>query len=120
MFEFPLRFPGQYADKETGLNYNDARDYSAQLGRYIESDPLESRAASIHTPTLVIGHWSTSTPWAWSIGKASSAAVEQSLEWPAQSSGLILRRNASATEESESRVLQVRWLEELAQRPLRT
>jgi RHS repeat-associated protein len=32
-----LRFPGQYFDAETGLNYNIARDYSAVLGRYIEA-----------------------------------------------------------------------------------
>jgi RHS repeat-associated protein len=39
-FEFPLRFPGQYADKETHLYYNYHRDYDALLGRYIESDPI--------------------------------------------------------------------------------
>jgi RHS repeat-associated protein len=37
-FEFPMRFPGQYADKETGLVYNIARDYAPDTGRYIESD----------------------------------------------------------------------------------
>ena len=26
-FELPIRFPGQYADKETNLNYNYSRDY---------------------------------------------------------------------------------------------
>jgi len=39
-FEFPLRFPGQYADKETNLFYNYFRDYDAVLGRYVQSDPL--------------------------------------------------------------------------------
>ncbi len=39
-FEFPLRYPGQYADKETNLFYNLTRDYDAALGRYIESDVL--------------------------------------------------------------------------------
>jgi len=34
-----LRFPGQYFDSETGLNYNYFRDYNAMIGRYIESDP---------------------------------------------------------------------------------
>ncbi|QGM46566.1 RHS repeat-associated core domain-containing protein [Methylocystis heyeri] len=37
---FNLRFPGQFADGETGLNYNGARDYDPTSGRYIESDPI--------------------------------------------------------------------------------
>ena len=35
-----LRFPGQYYDAETGLNYNYYRDYNPVIGRYVESDPL--------------------------------------------------------------------------------
>jgi RHS repeat-associated protein len=37
---FNLRFPGQFADGETGLNYNYFRDYDPTTGRYIESDPI--------------------------------------------------------------------------------
>jgi RHS repeat-associated protein len=37
---FNLRFPGQYFDSETGLNYNYFRDYEAGTGRYVESDPV--------------------------------------------------------------------------------
>lgn len=37
---YQLRFPGQYADKETGKNYNYFRDYDPAIGRYIESDPI--------------------------------------------------------------------------------
>jgi RHS repeat-associated protein len=39
-FVYNLRFPGQYADAETGLNYNMARDYNPAIGRYVESDPV--------------------------------------------------------------------------------
>jgi len=42
-FEFPMRFPGQYADRETNLAYNIFRDYSAESGRYAESDPIGLR-----------------------------------------------------------------------------
>jgi RHS repeat-associated protein len=38
-FDLPLRFPGQYKDRETGLYYNYFRHYDAGLGRYIEADP---------------------------------------------------------------------------------
>ena len=42
-FEFPFRFPGQYADKETNLAYNYFRDYDPSLGIYKESDPIGLR-----------------------------------------------------------------------------
>ncbi len=38
-----LRFPGQYADAESGLSYNYFRDYDSAIGRYVESDPLGLR-----------------------------------------------------------------------------
>jgi RHS repeat-associated protein len=39
-FDFPLRFPGQFFDRETGNFYNAARDYWSDGGRYLESDPI--------------------------------------------------------------------------------
>jgi RHS repeat-associated protein len=39
-FDFPLRFPGQYFDRETSLSYNYYRDYDSSVGRYVESDPM--------------------------------------------------------------------------------
>ena len=36
----PLRFPGQYADPETGLHYNFHRHYDPTTGRYTSSDPI--------------------------------------------------------------------------------
>jgi RHS repeat-associated protein len=38
-----LRFPGQYYDAETGLNYNYFRDYNPVIGRYVEKDPIGQR-----------------------------------------------------------------------------
>jgi len=43
-FVYNLRFPGQYADTETGLNYNMRRDYDPAVGRYVESDPIGLKA----------------------------------------------------------------------------
>ncbi|MFD8463152.1 RHS repeat-associated core domain-containing protein [Streptomyces antimycoticus] len=36
----PLRFPGQYADPETGLHYNLFRYYDPETARYLTPDPL--------------------------------------------------------------------------------
>jgi RHS repeat-associated protein len=39
-FEFNLRYPGQTADKESGLFYNYFRSYSPTTGRYSQPDPI--------------------------------------------------------------------------------
>ena len=39
-FTFNLRVPGQYADRESNLNYNTYRDYEPETGRYVQSDPI--------------------------------------------------------------------------------
>ena len=36
----PLRYAGQYADRETGLHYNLFRYYDPQVGRFIVQDPI--------------------------------------------------------------------------------
>jgi RHS repeat-associated protein len=41
--EFNLRFPGQYYDKYSGVNYNYFRDYDPSLGRFVQSDPIGLR-----------------------------------------------------------------------------
>ena len=39
-FTYPLRFPGQYYDQETGLHYNIHRYYDPRTGRYTSFDPI--------------------------------------------------------------------------------
>ncbi|UMZ10637.1 RHS repeat protein [Pseudomonas sp. MPFS] len=39
----PLRFPGQLYDAQTQLSYNYYRDYDANLGRYVQRDPIGLR-----------------------------------------------------------------------------
>ncbi|WP_198086381.1 RHS repeat-associated core domain-containing protein [Variovorax sp. E3] len=38
--KFNLRYPGQYADEESGLFYNGFRTYDPRVGRYTQSDPI--------------------------------------------------------------------------------
>lgn len=55
----PLRFPGQYHDEETGLNYNYFRYYDPASGGYASPDPIGLGAGPNHhayvtNPTCVI------------------------------------------------------------------
>jgi RHS repeat-associated protein len=43
-----LRFPGQYFDSETGLQYNYHRDYDPGTGRYVEADPIGIQQGGNH------------------------------------------------------------------------
>jgi RHS repeat-associated protein len=36
----PVRLQGQYADEETGLSYNRARQFDSSAGRFVSSDPI--------------------------------------------------------------------------------
>ncbi|MFE7601143.1 DUF6531 domain-containing protein [Streptomyces sp. NPDC057494] len=57
----PLRFPGQYFDPETGLNYNHFRHYDPEVARYLTCDPLGLAPAAnpftyVHNPHTWTDH----------------------------------------------------------------
>ena len=54
-YSLNMRFPGQYFDVESGLNYNVNRDYEAATGRFVQSDPI-GPLAGLQTYTYV---WSS-------------------------------------------------------------
>ena len=54
-FSFNLRFPGQYYDAETALNYKYFRDYDPATGGYVESDPI-GLGGGINTYAYVRGN----------------------------------------------------------------
>lgn len=55
----PLRFPGQYADAETGLHYNYFRYYDPETACYLSQDPLGLKPAP--NPSAYVRH-----PGTWS------------------------------------------------------
>jgi RHS repeat-associated protein len=55
-FVYNPRFPGQYFDAETELNYNYARDYDPATGRYIQADPLGLAGGSYTTYAYADGN----------------------------------------------------------------
>jgi len=70
-FDFPLRFPGQYFDQETGLAHNVNRDYDSGVGRFVQSDPI---GLSSGMNTYAYAH-SNSLLYVDPDGKASTIAM---------------------------------------------
>jgi RHS repeat-associated protein len=56
--ECPIRFPGQWADEESGLHYNRFRYYEAQSGRFVSADPIGLLGSlNIHAYALNPVNW---------------------------------------------------------------
>ena len=51
-----LRFPGQYFDVESGLNYNYFRDYNPVVGRYVQADPIGIKRGKNHLYVYVLSN----------------------------------------------------------------
>lgn len=70
----PLRFPGQYEDRETGLCYNRYRYYDPDAGLYISPDPL-GLVGGLHAylygtdPLLWLDPWGLAYARSYSLGE---------------------------------------------------
>jgi len=95
-FEFNLRFPGQYFDKETNAHYNYFRDFDPTLGRYVQSDPIGLRgglATYAYVQGSPIGHTDRNglirdTMW----GKIWEFLIENLAEEGATQAGRVKQR----------------------------
>ena len=73
-----LRYPGQYFDQETGTHYNYYRDYNAELGRYLQSDPIGlgggiNRYSYVYSNST--GNMDVYGLWAWAWGTYTGGNV---------------------------------------------
>ncbi|HEY3749057.1 MAG TPA: DUF6531 domain-containing protein [Pseudonocardiaceae bacterium] len=85
-----LRFPGQYHDYETGLDYNYHRYYDPETGRYTAPDPLGLFPAPNH-------HAYADNPLAWldPLGLAITKARYQHLDRPGWSNYTLSDTNGT-------------------------
>lgn len=72
----PLRFPGQYADSETGLHYNFLRHYDPDTARYTTPDPF----GLVPAPNPVTY---TANPQTWSdpLGLVPKSCLQDKYKW---------------------------------------
>jgi RHS repeat-associated protein len=65
-----VRFPGQYADAETGLHYNLLRDYDSETGRFVEADPIGVLGGAV-LPSKAARHLAAFGPGIESLARSS-------------------------------------------------
>jgi RHS repeat-associated protein len=73
-----LRYPGQYADAESGLNYNIHRYYDPTIGRFTQADPMGMRAGPNLYAYVGNNPYSFSDPyglWTLQLGFSFSASL---------------------------------------------
>ena len=70
----PIRFPGQYRDTETGLDYNFQRYYDPENGRYTTPDPLGLAPAPNHY-AYVDNPYTDTDPFGLAKGKSGGGAA---------------------------------------------
>lgn len=76
----PLRFPGQYADAETGLNYNLFRYYDPETASFISADPLGLDPHPNH-----YGYVPNPYTWVDPLGLACKKIPTEDLNWNVKS-----------------------------------
>ncbi len=84
------RFPGQYFDAETDLNYNYFRNYDTSTGRYHQADPvglLGWRSSSLTSKNDLVSHHKLSYPRRLSLNHLYLYAISNPLSY-ADSVGL--------------------------------
>jgi RHS repeat-associated protein len=62
----PLRYPGQYEDKGTGLHYNTFRYYDPDVGRFISQDPI-GLSGGHNLYAYVPNSTGWMDPWGWCV-----------------------------------------------------
>lgn len=82
----PLRFPGQYADYETGLHYNRHRYYNPTTARYTTPDPLGLTPAP--DP-----HNYTPNPTRWTDPLGLTPCDPANLQWHEENGGHTIERH---------------------------
>ncbi|NLU68001.1 putative T7SS-secreted protein [Streptomyces sp. HNM0574] len=109
----PLRFPGQYADPETGLHYNNQRYYDPETARFLTPDPLGLDPADNH-------HSYVANPLAWidPLG-LESCAKDVRDEFRSLPNGEQSGRVKTVDNEGELRSLFDKWTDGAEQLPSR-